>query len=336
MRSGHTGSSPQVRGTSSSRLMLRSTGDIVGAHPRRCGEHQPVSGGGRWVGGSSPQVRGTSSYFTSSVWVGASGSSPQVRGTCGGRRFGLIPAGAGMHRIRQSHNPLPPGSSPQVRGTSSTPVLRAGDAASRAHPRRCGEHDRTSTTSFASRTPGLIPAGAGNIRSPICPVRPASSGAHPRRCGEHSDPQVGKLDADRDGLIPAGAGNILNPSIRPTDPHPGAHPRRCGEHDRGPRRKLVPRSGAHPRRCGEHLSPTLAFRCRSHGLIPAGAGNICSDPSSRPLQAHPRRCGEHDAARRLLGRAHPRRCGEHPRACPSRMVRTMTRAHPRRCGEHTL
>ena len=111
------GSSPQVRGPRGCRvgrgdrpglipagagttLFFRRLIERIGAHPRRCGDHQ---------------------LWTLRV-VLARGSSPQVRGPlyCPARnpyRNGLIPAGAG-----------------------TTCGLEQGYGARRAHPRRCGDH----------------------------------------------------------------------------------------------------------------------------------------------------------------------------------------------------
>ena len=76
----------------------------LGAHPRRCGEHNLIIDGDRFGQGSSPQVRGTSEHRVINV------QGP-----------GLIPAGAGNIRY-------------------ATEMLWC----FQAHPRRCGEHARAS------------------------------------------------------------------------------------------------------------------------------------------------------------------------------------------------
>ena len=206
--SGGSGSSPQVRGTSaarparrpSRRLIPAGAGNIRGsarrpgrsrAHPRRCGEHSMPNAAAICESGSSPQVRGT--------------SQPDLGDL---HEVGLIPAGAGNI------------------GRSCT-TFRA----SRAHPRRCGEHSVPvrSDAGIEGSSPqvrgtlqdqrtmtvrvGLIPAGAGNIAS----IRgtPATSSAHPRRCGEHGP-------AHRRGDPPRGS----SPQVRGTSPRRGSATRR--------------------------------------------------------------------------------------------------------------
>ena len=233
------------------------------AHPRRCGEH-------RWCPGALPPWRG---------------SSPQVRGTpaglAGDRGLrGLIPAGAGNTQTRLT------------RGTWSW-----------AHPRRCGEHERTGISIRRSmgsspqvrgtlnRQPSssielrLIPAGAGNTVSGRVVV--AALQAHPRRCGEHRPRTV--VEVGVLGLIPAGAGNTCTCPRRRTGLT--AHPRRCGEHSSDVNTTTSP-WGSSPQVRGTHrrhlVGPPHA------GLIPAGAGNTSRrSTATGRRRAHPRRCGEH-------------------------------------------
>ena len=111
------GSSPQVRGPHNTAFRAYTrrglipagagttgnefSGDVsVGAHPRRCGDHDIATNTFTAPGGSSPQVRGP--------------LATALLASCQAR---LIPAGA---------------------GTTSRPCPIA--ALSRAHPRRCGDH----------------------------------------------------------------------------------------------------------------------------------------------------------------------------------------------------
>ena len=132
--------------------------------------------------------------------------------------------------------------------------------------------------------------------------------AHPRRCGENSksllcvirslgsSPQVrGKLthvpaENQTRRLIPAGAGKtqaLHSPAWLYT-----AHPRGCGEHFRLTC-VCFHLEGSSPRVRGTLSSTVRAWD--SHGLIPAGAGNITVNPSAcRVSRAHPRGCGEHE------------------------------------------
>ena len=217
------------------------------------------------------------------------GSSPQVRGTSSpsgapARSPGLIPAGAGNIAART-----------------------CASRASRAHPRRCGEHPLLVLPDGVAQgsSPqvrgtwvaclelvqglGLIPAGAGNMTHPQSQDR--AMRAHPRRCGEHSEgikqdatvtgssPQVRGTFARRCaastlmGLIPAGAGNIVE-SQRTRLP-PGAHPRRCGEHN-GASLLEVKKTGSSPQVRG--TSGDGSVDRSIDGLIPAGAGNISAGP----------------------------------------------------------
>ena len=172
------GSSPRVRGTRDDYLGQDEHQGIIPAcagntatpmrheasprdHPRVCGEHP------RWLRGS----------------IIARGSSPRVRGTpcplvVQVQRTGIIPACAG-----------------------NTAGSRRAPAASRDHPRVCGEHliphlatsfgvgssprVRGTPEAFDAFMPygGIIPACAGNT---VCgEFSSAAWGDHPRVCGEH-------------------------------------------------------------------------------------------------------------------------------------------------------
>ncbi len=216
---GVSGSSPRMRGTRRiSRLIATRPRD----HPRVCGEHEIAALAACPRLGSSPRMRGTR------------------RGACGVPRApGIIPAYAGNtleaqgiearfrdhprvcgeHHQHVQVEALAAGSSPRMRGTpllvDGRTVIRgiipayAGNtsywtfdaAATRDHPRVCGEHfssclsisrcmgssPRMRRTHYGEdaggHIHGIIPAYAGNTR-----VRPAACLGvrdHPRVCGEH-------------------------------------------------------------------------------------------------------------------------------------------------------
>ena len=238
------------------------------------------------------------------------GPSPRVRGILEGLRHadadrGSIPAGAGNPTRR-----------------------RRARAATRVHPRGCGESWGRPGVIVCDRGPsprvrgipghqmphvrrsGSIPAGAGNPKR-VCQGS-SRTWVHPRGCGESAEvhaalgpgggpsprvrgirPAVGH-GVERPGSIPAGAGNPSSPRAA-----------RCGR-------------GVHPRGCGESIRPIVAgpdkrgpsprvrgIRRRDEGgehrirSIPAGAGNpwrrTCRACDSR---VHPRGCGESQTATR--------------------------------------
>ncbi len=294
------------------------------AHPRRCGEHRIGPPRLTRRKGSSPQMRGARALSLD-----------------GHRPGGLIPADAGSTSSSAS---IPP--------------------ATRAHPRRCGEHDKVGVRTmrdvgsspqmrgargdcFARRLGcGLIPADAGSTAPCAGPRR--HPWAHPRRCGEHtatrclvgtpcgSSPQMRGARrptvavSPRSGLIPADAGSTsrCDPTRRPLR----AHPRRCGEHQR-PGLVVWPGCGSSPQMRGAHRE--VLGQDRGSGLIPADAGStVVGSAETTDYGAHPRRCGEH----RPSGHDRPRFPGSSPqmRGAPGRSDSrpSGTRAHPRRCGEH--
>ena len=170
------------------------------AHPRVCGENCDFCAHFIDVRGSSPRVRGKQAE---------------------GRRFrhlrGLIPACAGK----------------------TMPIIST-CAASRAHPRVCGEN--------RERAANLLKA----------------EGSSPRVRGKHD---VAALRRVRRWLIPACAGKTQDYDSRKDNP--GAHPRVCGENP----------YSARPRLSGEGSSPRVRGKPASAqstddrtGLIPACAG----------------------------------------------------------------
>ena len=159
------------------------SGVTMTAHPRGCGADQTLDYVYLPKGGSSPRVRGRPSGVER-----------------GGKRFGLIPAGAGQTAGRRNP-PTRPGAHPRGCGadSSASPTTHAGDGSS---PRVRG---RPSGVERGGKRFGLIPAGAGQTagrRNP--PTRP---GAHPRGCG--ADVLELGLDHFAPGLIPAGAGQTV-------------------------------------------------------------------------------------------------------------------------------
>ena len=173
-----SGSSPRMRGAPGSDRHQDMTDGIIPAdagstsewritacatwdHPRGCGEHSVSHTVADWRGGSSPRMRGARPTPTE--------SPPMTR---------IIPADAGSTRKRAA--------------TTQT---------TKDHPRGCGEH-RFSNTSSA------------HIQGSSPRMRGARFGPDPR--------------SRRTGIIPADAGSTLL-SMRPAD-KPVDHPRGCGEH----------------------------------------------------------------------------------------------------------
>ena len=251
-------------------------------HPRVCGENLPESHHPSSQPGSPPRVRGKPQDFR------------QYR-----KRRGITPACAGK-----------------------TCPSRTTRAASRDHPRVCGENEEISDVLFAGvgspprvrgklylllsllKNQGITPACAGKTPPesglPFCPRD------HPRVCGENderiesvddfegSPPRVrGKLRRahlcdGHIGITPACAGKtpaLPSPARRPRD-----HPRACGEN-----LCIAPQilflSGSPPRMRGKHSSSRL-IRLRA-GITPAHAGKTHGgEGKSRANRDHPRACGE--------------------------------------------
>ena len=172
------GSSPQARGTplpgaleglsdrfipagAGNTPLSDAAGSVMTVHPRRRGEHSPITLAREAIGGSSPQARGT-----------------QISMSSDDAQFRFIPAGAGNTLT----NPVDP-------------------LCNRVHPRRRGEHLRADIGEIGSDGSSpqargtlrivaslggrerFIPAGAGNTRSEL--TSPLVSSVHPRRRGEH-------------------------------------------------------------------------------------------------------------------------------------------------------
>ena len=175
------GSSPRVRGKLSVRVMA---GSKIGLIPACAGKTEHLSGGCAWTW-AHPRVCGENQPLAL-YGAGSEGSSPRVRGKLSPRFLeqkwgGLIPACAGK-----------------------TTALRRRSALSRAHPRVCGENywpwvwiascggssprvrGKHGTRCFGSPIWGLIPACAGKTGYRL--GQGSSTRAHPRVCGENYFP----------------------------------------------------------------------------------------------------------------------------------------------------
>ena len=273
-------------------------------HPRVCGEHCERRSVLDWYRGSSPRVRGTqkligrsfavigiipacagNTCFQYQVYSCFWGSSPRVRGTRRGRRVhvrqrGIIPACAG-----------------------NTSRCSKAWAASRDHPRVCGEHP---------------------IRAP---TRTGSAGSSPRVRGTPVGNGLPRIDP---GIIPACAGNTISPRFSRMLARD--HPRVCGEHTACcAARSISP--GSSPRVRGTRMRRHVMHA--PPGIIPACAGNTSGFVSSATMaRDHPRVCGEHPMETILT----PRLLGSSPRVRGTPFQRSdfayCSRDHPRVCGEH--
>ncbi len=236
-----SGSSPRVRGTlKKENLYWGSTGIIPACagntfrglttscgrrdHPRVCGEHDCGDGVKIVVRGSSPRVRGTLAVVAHHdgyvgiipACAGNTNSADNVQ-----KAVRDHPRVCGEHYAYDSADITGLGSSPRVRGTRPTcwtPKTIAGIipacagntravsrsiAASRDHPRVCGEHRQIQLVEIVhlgssprvrgtlhflvddSHGFGIIPACAGNtIRSRVMILWRRD---HPRVCGEHQE-----------------------------------------------------------------------------------------------------------------------------------------------------
>ena len=355
------GSSPRVRGKRRPRWPVRRWRGLIPAragktssserpaarpraHPRACGENNPLM----------------------KLFSTGEGSSPRVRGK---RRIGRIPA----RPVRLI--PARAGKTPRTAGRG---------ARGRAHPRACGENslarpwnarENGSSPRVRGKPPGrqrrpggegLIPARAG--KTPSGRRSPRDVPAHPRACGENaaviwmvagplgSSPRVrGKRGRGREGrrlrgLIPARAGKTVR--APPGSGGRAAHPRACGE-NRTSRRLGPGAGGSSPRVRGK---PRVRVPVRSgRRLIPARAGKtVARSSSGRVSQAHPRACGENrltaltrigtaGSSPRVRGKPAmlvclasstgliPARAGKTPRWTSTPPPRP---AHPRACGEN--
>ena len=246
--------------------------NIVGDHPRVCGEHTRFVVKSKVAVGSSPRVRGT-------LWLRRrENRRAGIIPACAGNtpREGCIPSGrrdhprvCGEHLRAKLHDLRDLGSSPRVRGTHAGYSLGFTDT-------------------------GIIPACAGNtIR---ISGRVFLGRDHPRVCGEHaitqppsrrlwgSSPRVrGTLvPADsrfrRTGIIPACAGNT--PPCRTSFRLGRDHPRVCGEHV-GMNSTAKASVGSSPRVRGTLFRHTSLGR--DVGIIPACAGN--TDELSKAVKA---------------------------------------------------
>ena len=174
------GSSPRVRGKLSDKSFKARISGLIpacagktlpgparipqqAAHPRVCGENEPIELRALRMPGSSPRVRGKLSDPPG--WLDISGLIP----ACAGKTFGDVgfnasrrahPRVCGENEASRYTSGLFAGSSPRVRGKPRKPLR------SRARTR-------------------LIPACAGKTGGFVCSRLRA--GAHPRVCGENAE-----------------------------------------------------------------------------------------------------------------------------------------------------
>ena len=239
----------------------RQTRVVVGVHPRACGEN----------------------YIFHAMRARDEGSSPRMRG-----KLFHVPSLRSKYRFIPAHA-----------GKTSTSPTRS--AASRVHPRACGENDAeplrpSGLLGSSPRMRGklarhghedglvrFIPAHAGKTGPAlvICSVR----AVHPRACGENIDMRIlellargssprmrGKLaeggDEHVEGrFIPAHAGKT--PSVLPRPYRLPVHPRACGENHRRSARNGIA-GGSSPRMRGKRS--TTSCSTPSRRFIPAHAG----------------------------------------------------------------
>ena len=390
MRGKHITPEPVKRGTglipahAGKTARRRSGSRAWAAHPRACGENLRMRGLPFVDWGSSPRMRG----------------KPHKRGLCHlGCR--LIPAHAGKTRWSRSDLSTPwahpracgenadlltqylpnAGSSPRMRGkrplwrsgTLSTGLIpaHAGKTPSfpgkplqpRAHPRACGENQRSETTLRVK--PGSSPRMRGKRLSVLAHTStyrliPAHAGktcvgcclgnrfwAHPRACGENyvdeatllpepgSSPRMRGKPPGRaqpclgPRLIPAHAGKTRLPALPMNDQR--AHPRACGEN---PFTALArsPGCGSSPRMRGKQRD--FWTRNTLTGLIPAHAGKtpVCL-PRPRPshrqrlIPAHAGKTAKTNHPSSAKEGSSPRMRGKPPWACMPACSRRLIPAH---------
>ena len=108
---------PQVRGTQRRHTLRRG---LVGAYPRRCGEHSPVHELIGRVAGLPPQVRGTQlsiELSNSLSWLTPAGAGNTVLDGSWDMIIGAYPRRCGEHAQESHAEWRTRGLPPQVRGT---------------------------------------------------------------------------------------------------------------------------------------------------------------------------------------------------------------------------
>ena len=237
------------------------------------------------MAGSSPRVRGRFSFRKpahSASGLIPAGAGQMCSGTGPRTRRRAHPRGCGADPVKRVVHRVDTGSSPRVRGRS---VLRrplgtvdrlipagAGQMVemevttlgSTAHPRGCGAD--LSTMTLQATKGGSSPRVRGRYH--VRPVPPLGTGSSPRVRGRSAS-RRGDHHIER--LIPAGAGQIRR--SRRFSLRRGAHPRGCGA-DRISRIRETGHLGSSPRVRGRSAQRQPAGL--HVGLIPAGAGQICS------------------------------------------------------------
>ena len=284
------GSSPRLRGTWTAargracclRFIPAPAGNIrprapshrpIAVHPRACGEHVlPRLDQCRNLG-SSPRLRGTSSSGLAGRTVGRFIPAPagNIKGeSTDHAKKSVHPRACGEHVQDVIERLDPDGSSPRLRGTSALIEAQkelprfipapAGNIATfgrvsklpPVHPRACGEHLRSISSSF-SRT-----------------------GSSPRLRGTSSQYQA-QMVGPR--FIPAPAGNIGR--HRPSHLHKPVHPRACGEHTFR-YSVTIPGYGSSPRLRGTYI---ILTDCYSVGYMLLKIGTNDLAPDSSPTSA---------------------------------------------------
>ena len=205
-----------------STILISSDSSIRWDHPRECGEHSAAMCRLSSPTGSSPRMRGA--QLAGLGVDGRPGIIPANAGSTGWSKTHAEPGGdhpreCGEHTDDLEADSLSEGSSPRMRGArarghqgmghiriipanaGSTSLLCSARPRSADHPRECGEHSPTLSTTKQptgssprmrgariqarrSRLSGrIIPANAGSTS----PRKPSSNAwtDHPRECGEH-------------------------------------------------------------------------------------------------------------------------------------------------------
>ena len=338
---GSLGSSPRLRGA---RRLPGRRDDHRGIIPALAGSTLILGPPARVVAGSSPRLRGARGAVGDAFRK--HGIIPALAGSTGpplrARRYSRDhPRACGEHLFEDYEGFVEKGSSPRLRGArrqregkahyigiipalaGSTSDLGTYHYAGRDHPRACGEHRSTRSS---TRTP---------------------KGSSPRLRGARFHHLMG---GRRGGIIPALAGSTTYRNRSAAQSRD--HPRACGEHPTFGLSAIIP-TGSSPRLRGAPYTGEIT--CNADGIIPALAGSTTTWACSRcATRDHPRACGEHEEASLMLARMQ----GSSPRlrGAPARSSRAQRPAgiipalagsttlffkicagfwdHPRACGEH--
>ena len=196
---------------------------IRSVHPRACGEHPSGCPFIERLNGSSPRMRGTPDGFREFAVLrrfipAHAGNTPKKRETTDG--VAVHPRACGEHSRTAIFSCSNAGSSPRMRGThlysladesigrfipahaGNTDLANSRIRPAPVHPRACGEHSisSTSTPGRCGSSPRMrgtphrrvdhpaggrfIPAHAGNTSKSFPAIMALT--VHPRACGEHT------------------------------------------------------------------------------------------------------------------------------------------------------